>query len=60
MLSLQERLEKGAEILILLDRRRAETGDENLGASIERALLDAHLAELETTAQPAPFWKNAA
>jgi hypothetical protein len=46
MIKLAERLKIGAEILQLIDRKRAETGDPNFGAGIERAVLDSHLREL--------------
>jgi hypothetical protein len=34
-------------ILDLIERKRAETGDETLGASIERAVLESQMKELE-------------
>jgi len=34
-------------VLALIEQKRAETGDETLGATIERAVLDAQFAELE-------------
>jgi hypothetical protein len=46
MMTLVERLNIGAEILMLIDRKRAETGDPNFAAGIERAVLDSHLSEL--------------
>jgi hypothetical protein len=34
-------------ILAVIERKRAATGDESLGASIERAVLDTQFEELE-------------
>ena len=42
-----DRLELSEAILALIQRKRAETGDESLGASIERVILDAQVRELE-------------
>jgi hypothetical protein len=42
-----DRLKLGEAVLALIERKRAETGDEFLGASIERAVLDAQFQELE-------------
>jgi hypothetical protein len=47
MLTLAERLNLGAEILTLIDRKRDQTGDSNFAAGIERAVLDSHLRELD-------------
>lgn len=47
MSSTRDRLELCAEILALIERRRIETGDESLGASIERVVLDTQFQELE-------------
>ncbi len=40
-------LNAGAAILALIDRKRAETGYESLGANIERAVIELQLQELE-------------
>lgn len=45
---LMERLKLGEAVLALIEQKRAETGDESLGASIERAVLDMQVQELET------------
>ena len=42
-----DRLELSEAILALIQRKRVETGDESLGASIERVILDAQVRELE-------------
>lgn len=42
-----ERLELCEAILALIERKRAETGDEFLGAAIERVVLDSQFQELE-------------
>lgn len=42
-----DRLELCEAILALIELRRAETGDEFLGASIERAVLDSQFQDLE-------------
>ena len=43
-----DRLELCEAILELIERKRIETGDEYLGASIERVVLDSHFKELES------------
>jgi len=35
------------EVLALIERKRLETGDETLGATIERAVLDSQFQEIE-------------
>ena len=47
MSKLQDHLALCEAILSVIERKRAETGDESLGASIERVVLDAHCRELE-------------
>jgi len=42
-----DRLELSEAILALIERKRSETGDESLGASIERVVLDTQFQELE-------------
>jgi hypothetical protein len=42
-----ERLKLYEAVLALIEHKRAETGDETVGASIERAILDAQFQELE-------------
>ena len=42
-----DRLDLCEAILDLIERKRAETGDETLGASIERAVLESQIKELE-------------
>ncbi len=41
------RLELCEAILSLIERKRVETGDETLGAPIERVVLDTQFQELE-------------
>jgi len=43
---LRVRLEQREAVLRLLDRRRMETGDPNLGRSMETKILDLELADL--------------
>ena len=47
MSNTKERLELCEAILALIETKRIETGDEMLGASIERVVLDSHFRELE-------------
>jgi hypothetical protein len=42
-----ERLALYAEILSLIERKRMETGDEGMGASIERGIVDAQIQEIQ-------------
>jgi len=42
-----DRLKLCEAVLALIEQKRAETGDETLGATIERAVLDTQFAELE-------------
>ena len=42
-----DRLKLCEAILALIERKRAETGDESLGASIERVVLDSQFQEIE-------------
>jgi hypothetical protein len=44
---LKERLERGAALLEFIDRRREETRCPKIAASIERAVVDRELRELE-------------
>jgi len=46
---LRTRLERREAVLRILDRRRAQTGDPNLGWGMEKKILDLELADLETT-----------
>jgi hypothetical protein len=43
-----DRLDLCEAILDLIERKRAEAGDETLGASIERAVLESQMKELES------------
>lgn len=43
---LRVRLEQREAVLRLLDRRRAETGDPNLGRGMETKILDLEMADL--------------
>jgi hypothetical protein len=47
MSSSVDRLRLGEAVLALIERKRAETGDEFLGANIERAVLDTQMQEIE-------------
>jgi hypothetical protein len=42
-----DRLKLGEAVLALIEQKRAETGDESLGAAIERVVLDMQVQELE-------------
>jgi hypothetical protein len=42
-----ERLALYAEILSLIERKRTQTGDEGMGASIERGIVDAQIQEIQ-------------
>lgn len=42
-----DRLALCESILALIEQKRAETGDEALGASIERTVLESQMKELE-------------
>ena len=42
-----DRLRLGEAVLALIEQKRTETGDESLGANIERAVLDSQFHELE-------------
>jgi hypothetical protein len=48
MSTVTDRMELCGAILALIEKKRAETDDETLGASIERAVLDQQFAELES------------
>ena len=45
--SVAARLARAYELLALIERRRAEAGDECIGAAVERLILDRELRELE-------------
>jgi hypothetical protein len=47
MSTMADRLELYEAILNLIEKKRAATGDELLGASIERVILDSQFHELE-------------
>jgi hypothetical protein len=42
-----DRIKLGEAVLALIEQKRAETGDESLGANIERAVLDTQFQEIE-------------
>jgi hypothetical protein len=42
-----DRMKLCEEVLALIEKKRAETGDETLGASIERVVLDMQVREIE-------------
>lgn len=43
-----DRVELFGAILALIEEKRVATGDETLGASIERAVVDSQMKELES------------
>lgn len=49
---LAQRLQSGAELLALIDRRREETNCPGFGSSIERMLIDRELRELAAASMP--------
>lgn len=57
MSSTADRLELCESILALIEAKRAQTGDEALGSSIERVVLESHFQELEREIldNPGPF-----
>ncbi len=42
-----DRLELFESIMALIERKREQTGDERLGAAIERVVIDSQMKELE-------------
>jgi hypothetical protein len=42
-----DRIKLGEAILALIEQKRTETGDESLGANIERAVVETQFQELE-------------
>jgi len=42
-----DRIKLSEAILALIERKRAESGDESLGAAIEHAILQSQIADLE-------------
>ena len=42
-----DRIQLCEAVLALIERKRLETGDESLGSSIERAVLESQIADLE-------------
>jgi hypothetical protein len=42
-----DRLKLAEAVLALIEQKRAETGDDSLGAGIERVILDTQFQELE-------------
>ena len=47
MSSMADRLELCEAILALIEKKRAETKDESLGAAIERVIIESQFEELE-------------
>ena len=47
MSTAKDRLELAGAILALIEKKRAETGDESLGASIEAAIIESQFQDLE-------------
>ena len=48
MSSTNDRMKLCGAILALIDQARAESGDDSLGRTIERAVLDLQVSELES------------
>ena len=53
MSNANDRLKLGEAIMALIEQKRAETGDESLGANIERVVLESQFRELEDEMQRA-------
>jgi hypothetical protein len=47
MSNTKQRLELSEAILALIEQKRIETGDESLGAAIERVVIEGQFEELE-------------
>jgi hypothetical protein len=47
MSTTEERLDLYAAILCLIDRKRAETGDNSLGETIEHAVIQSQFTEID-------------
>lgn len=47
MSSTTDRMKLWEDLLGVIDRRRVEAGDPNLGSAIEKAILDSQIKELE-------------
>ena len=43
-----DKMKLAEAVLALIEQKRAETGDDSLGAAIERAVLDTQFQELES------------
>jgi hypothetical protein len=43
-----DRLKLAEAVLALIEQKRTETGDESLGAAIERVVIDSQFQELES------------
>ena len=53
MRHIDHELKAAAAVLALLERNRAETGDDTLGSDIERLILNRCVTDLESTADSA-------
>jgi hypothetical protein len=60
MTNIYQELKAGADVLELIDRKRAESDNPALGSAIERVILDHCLAELERDAGNSPACDAAA
>jgi hypothetical protein len=47
MSTTKDRIELCEEILALIERKRAQTGDEMLGHAVERAIIESQFQDLE-------------
>lgn len=47
MSTVQDRLELFEAILSLIEAKRAQTGDETLGAAVEKAVVDSQIKDVE-------------
>ena len=47
MSSTKDRIELSEAILALIEKKRAQTGDENLGAAVEKVILESQFHDLE-------------
>jgi hypothetical protein len=52
--TLKARLDRGFQLLTLIEERRRQTGDKTLGMAIEREIIGRELRDLEAEALPEP------
>jgi hypothetical protein len=50
----QNQIAEDFRIMLIIDRRRAESGDPNLGSAIERVIVQRWLNDIERVSGPLP------